>query len=81
MSGVFQRECSCDSCPALAKVEHCKTDALAVSRAWAHWQRRIGAEADHRYWSVHGPSGHVIALRDTPVGTLPPPPEPLSALG
>lgn len=57
------------------RLETYPTDALAVAAAAAayrHWRRRLFDDDDHRYWAVHGPSGHVIALADTPIGPLPP---------
>ncbi len=74
MTGVFQRECDCGVARTKEGLlpERHKTDDAAVASAWRHWTRRLGGEPAHRYWLVHGPSGHLVGLRDTPMGQMPP---------
>ena len=78
MSGVFHRDCACGlNLIAMCKSEVYRTDDQAVTAAFAHWMRRLKTDDNHRYWCVHGPSGHVIALHDVPDvpgGVLPPHP-------
>lgn len=70
MTGIFVTDCDC-AMRGRFRLETYPTDELAVAAAYRHWRRRL-FDDDHRYWAVHGPSGHVIALADTPIGRLPP---------
>lgn len=72
MTAVFQKVCACPGGP--AKVEVYATDQAAAAAAYRHWLKRATTDDAHRYWNVHGPSGHVVSLHDTPIGDLPPHP-------
>ena len=65
MRGVYVKDCDCTD----AKVF--KTDRDAELAVLGHWEQRFSDE-NHRYWKIHGPSGHCIALNDTVYGPLPP---------
>ncbi len=60
-SVVAVRDCACGSVLALAEVEIYKTDQEAAA-AFIEHQYLAQADDGHRYWCVHGPSGHVIAV-------------------
>jgi len=84
MSGIFVKDCSCGGQRMKCGITTCLTDAAAAAAAYRHWQQRI-ADDSHRYWAVHGPSGHVIGLVGTPLPEpyrdLPPPPIPFEHAG
>lgn len=72
MSPIFVADCDCASLLEACRkdqipVERFNTDELACEAALAHWIRRLQAiQSPHRYWCVHGPSGHLIGIRDIP---------------
>ncbi len=59
---VTLRDCACGSVLARAEVETYATDEEAAAAFLEH-QYLAQADDQHRYWCVHGPSGHVIAIR------------------
>lgn len=69
MSPIYASACTCGSVQALARIEQHRSDAeaaAAFSRRRADFHVNDGGRAvDHRwrYWCVHGPGGHVIAVR------------------
>lgn len=73
MKPVYAEECSCVH----MSVAH-TTDESAAHAAWVAWRERLrlggNAPKSALYWSIHGPGGHVIGLRGSPVGDLPAPP-------
>lgn len=67
---IFVADCDCDP----GTYESYPTDALAARAVLRHWRKLLTTDPAHRYWCVHGPSGHVIGLHGTPYGDLPPRP-------
>ena len=63
--GVFVRDCDCDlvarGC-ALVRIENFRTDAEAL-RAFIGHKLENELDDSHRYWIIHGPSGHLIGVR------------------
>lgn len=86
MSGVFLTDCDCGLLPSKVvgpKIDKHTTDSAAVADGYRRWIKRLqvaGADDDideYRYWRIHGPSGHLIAIKNTPYGSFPPQPPPI----
>lgn len=67
---VYSPDCDCGSPRLEMFVHHAKTDAEAArvflerKELWLNRDERGEARCDGpRYWIVHGPGGHVIAVR------------------
>lgn len=67
MKAVYAPACACeliefDRGMKGLVVETFATEAQAIARFRAHQAMR-GFDDNHRYWIVHGPGGHVIAVQ------------------
>ena len=85
MMGRFTQDCDCYLSLIRAadhSIEKYATDNEAVSAGYQYWAKLIRSiqsgndQLRHHYWSIHGPSGHLISLKDTPYRNLPPLPPP-----